>query len=205
MPQRPSKQTNTWVAAAAALLLCASSFGCVVGQKIDLAYTPGTASTIGQGQPLTIAVADLRPHVKKGEKPPTYLGRFRGGFGNPWDVTTEGDVPLDQLFRIGLMADLEAMGFKAHEPQAPKTIKVEILEYDVDAMVNASFRFEIKTTVLDASGKVLFENTLKDDRAISGSIWTGGKGASQKNVPLIHAEIIRKITRENKDFLAAIQ
>lgn len=192
------------IGAALTILLCAGFTGCVVGQKIDLTYTPEAPSTLGQGQLLTVSVADLRPHVKKGEKSPSYIGRLRGGFGNPWDVNTEGDVPLDQVFRVGLMADLETMGFKAHEAQAPRTIQVEIREYDVDGMLNGVFNYEIRARVLDASGKLLFENTLKEDRAISGSFWTGAKGALQKNVPLIHAEIIRKITR-SKDFLAAVR
>ncbi|WP_005036009.1 hypothetical protein [Holophaga foetida] len=204
MSKLRAKRSRTWIAALGALLILTGSFGCVVGQKIDLTYTPDTTFTPGQAQPLTVAVADLRPHVKNREKSPAYLGRLRGGFGNPWDVTTEGDVPLDQLFRVGLMADLEAMGFKAHEPQGPKTVKVEILDYDVDGMINGAFRYEIKVRVLDGTGAQLFENTLKEDRAISGSFWTGAKGALQKNVPLIHAEVIRKITRE-KSFLEAIQ
>jgi len=191
--------------AALSITLCGGITGCVVGQKIDLAYTPDTSFTPGHGQLLTIAVADLRPCVKNGEKPPSYLGRFRGGFGNPWDVNTEGTVALEQLFRVSLMADLEAMGFKAHEATAPRTIRVEILDYDVDGMLNGQFQYDIKTRVLDASGKVLFENTIKETRYISGSFWTGAKGACQEQVPLIHAQVIRKITRENKDFLAAIQ
>jgi len=178
--------------------------GCVVGQKIDLTYTPDHTSTPGQAQPLAVSVADLRPSVKSGEKNPAYLGRLRGGFGNPWDVNSEGDVPLAQVFQVALMADLEAQGFKPRVTGEGKAIQVEILNYDVDGMINGLFQFEIKTRVLDASGKLLFENTVKEDRAISGSFWTGAKGALQKNVPLIHAEIIRRITRD-RDFLVAIQ
>lgn len=205
MPIHRSSRFATLLTAVFAATLLTISVGCVVGQKINLAYTPGTAIQIGQGQALAVAVSDLRPAVKSGEKSPAYLGRFRGGFGNPWDVKTEGEIPLAKVLENGLLADLEAMGFKAGQAGAPRTIQIEILDYDVDGMMNAQMTYEIRTSVMDGSGKTLFQETLKDNRAIKGSFWTGAKGACQEVVPQINAEIIRKITRENKAFLAAIQ
>lgn len=201
---RASHFSSLLTAASVATLL-AISLGCVVGQKIDLAYTPGSVVRTGQGQALAVGVADLRPSVKNGEKSPAYLGRFRGGFGNPWDVKTEGEIPLAKVLENGLLADLEALGFKPGQGGAPRTIQMEILDYDVDGMMNAQMTYELRTTVRDESGKTLFQETLKDNRAIKGSFWTGAKGACQEMVPQINAEIIRKITRENKAFLAAIQ
>src|SRR5512136_1091142 len=68
---------------------------CVVGQKINYVSANPEASFKGS-MAVAVAVWDNRPYVLNGEKPSTYVGTFRGGFGNPFNVNTESGQPLAQ-------------------------------------------------------------------------------------------------------------
>ena len=81
---------------------------CVAGQKVDTTYSPEPESVATDQGAVTLSVTDQREYVLSGDKDPSYIGKFRAGFGNTWDVKTEGQVPLAQLVAKDLGADLEA-------------------------------------------------------------------------------------------------
>ena len=67
--------------------------GCAVGQQIRYHDTEldlnASSNTI-----VAVTTQDYRPYVKDGEKDRSYVGNFRGGYGNPFNVTTESGKPL---------------------------------------------------------------------------------------------------------------
>src|SRR3972149_101380 len=94
------------------IILCASLFlgGCAVGQKIG--YHDAELAINASGNTM-IAVTSLdgRPYVKSGEKDKTYIGTFRGGFGNPFNVSTESQKPLADDITSVICASLQKKGF----------------------------------------------------------------------------------------------
>lgn len=75
--------------------LFSATAGCAFGQRQSFANVQVAVNHRGT---TTIAVAaqDRRPYVVNGEKSVTYVGTQRGGFGNPFDVTTKSDAPALQ-------------------------------------------------------------------------------------------------------------
>jgi hypothetical protein len=83
--------------------------GCAVAQKIRYHDAELTINASGN---IMIAVTSLdgRPYIKKGGKDKTYIGTFRGGFGNPFDVSTESHKPLADDITSGICASLQKKG-----------------------------------------------------------------------------------------------
>src|SRR2546428_9600965 len=67
--------------------------GCAIGNRY--AYQTVVASPQVSGTTaVSIATYDQREYVRSGTKDPQFVGLQRGGYGNPFDVRTEGDRPL---------------------------------------------------------------------------------------------------------------
>ena len=67
--------------------------GRAVGNKYRFAETREDINVAGQ-KSIAVASVDKRHTVVVGESPPEYVGMQRGGFGNPFNVTTESDLPF---------------------------------------------------------------------------------------------------------------
>ncbi len=179
--------------------------GCVVGQKVTLAYTPeGIETKVVSTNRITVVVNDKRPYVKTGEKEPWYIGHYRAGFGNTWDVSTDGKVALADQFRMDLQKELESLGFTLDQP-FNRTLNVDIIDYNFDAMLNGKMWYAIRIKVLDDQNRILAEDMLEDRIIIEGSFWVGAKYAFEKEVPKIYGNIIKQIVRENTDVVNALR
>jgi len=186
--------------------MVASLTGCVVGQSLKTNYQPAAASKVAAGGPVVIDVADNRPYVKSGEKSPYYVGKYRSGFGIPWDVTTQDKEPLADVLKRDLGKEVEALGFNVAEPaSAARKISVSVEEWNFDGYQNGKFWYALDVNVTDANGKVLATSQLKDNKGITGNLWTGAKGGFERDMPKLHAEILRKLVRENRTVLDALR
>ncbi len=92
-----------WTILAVVLAGCGSHKINYRGPAADLTYT-GKRS-------LTVGVLDKRPYILNQEKPPNYVGTIRGGYGNPFNQTTESGNPLADDFRDTLAESLTTGGF----------------------------------------------------------------------------------------------
>lgn len=184
------------------VLFCSS---CAVNQGIVLNYSPEAHEKIVSNKTISVNVNDERPFIKDGTKPPAFIGKFRGGYGNPWNAYTEGKVPLAQIFAQDLKKEIQALGLQLQESSADRTIKVEIIDYNFDAFINGRFWYEIKLSVLDQKGAVLKENTFKDEIKINGSFWVGPTFAFKDKMPEIHRDLIKKMIRENTQLIEALR
>ncbi len=193
----------------ARLLVLASlvfTVACVAGQKVDLTYTPEVAQSGGEQGTVTVTVEDRREFVVSGDKDPAYIGHFRAGFGNPWDVKTEGEIPLAELIQRDLTADLEALGFTVPAERTGRTLEITIQDWNFDSYTNVKFWYELQLRVTDEQGGVLHEATLKEDEiVIKGSAMVGPKYAFKREYPGIYESIIKKIARENEEIRSALR
>jgi hypothetical protein len=83
-------------------------------------YDLGDASfAIESDETVAVTVVDLRPYVVSGDKTPDFAGLMRGGFGNPFDVTTAAGKPLAEDMTSSIVASLMASNVKAFGVSAP--------------------------------------------------------------------------------------
>src|SRR3546814_17022357 len=95
--------------------------GCAVGNTHR--YDLGDAQfQVNSSKSIAVAVVDVRPYVLDGDKAPDFSGLMRGGFGNPFDVTTDSGQPLSADFTASIVAALQRDGNAAVAvPIAPNT------------------------------------------------------------------------------------
>jgi hypothetical protein len=178
--------------------------GCVVGQTVSPTYEAGPQGA-ATGTPVALNVRDERPYVKNGEKPAYFIGQYRGGFGNPWNVSTEGDQPVASLLQRDLAKELESLGHPV-VAQSPgvRVLDVAIDEYQFDGYQNAKFWYLFNVRVIGPDGKVMAESLVQDKQVIQGTFWEGAKGGVEKQLPGLYAGAIRKLVRDNPTISAAL-
>lgn len=177
--------------------------GCVVGQTIPLDYQ-SQATSVPISTSVGLNVSDDRPYVLSGDKQPTYLGIYRAGFGNTWDVNTKGKVPLADQMQEDLIEAFKSLGVDAGSASG-RAISVSIVDWNFDSYINGRFEYEIAVKLTDASGAVLYNQTLKDETVIKGNFMTGAKSAFEKGIPVEYDKVIVKLTRENQGLLNALR
>ncbi len=179
--------------------------GCAVKQKVALEYEAPKASATAQSYPeVNVVVNDERPYIISGEKPASYIGTYRGGFGNPFNVNTKDLVALSQLLHDDLLEELNAMGFV--KKNGGKTLVVDILAWKFDAYQNASFNYTLHVKVVGNDKKTIASsNVLGTDIYIKGTFMEGGKGGVERDMPKLYSDVIRQTVRENKEILEALR
>ncbi|MEO1493161.1 MAG: hypothetical protein AAFV19_13485 [Pseudomonadota bacterium] len=120
---------------AMALMLSA----CAIGNEYD--YRTASPALEAEGTTsVTVAVSDQRPYVLSGDKTPDFVGLQRGGYGNPFDVTTTGEQPFAAQFGSALARALSGRGFEAvSKPIAPGT-PAEKVPFDTDRLLYIAMR-----------------------------------------------------------------
>jgi len=145
--------------------------GCAVGNKYsysesDLAIPVSGSGTIG------LSVVDRRPYVLDGDKPAAFIGLQRGGFGNPFDVTTVSGKPLAEEVQTALSAGLKKRGYAVTElyPRSgsesdivaairagglPDNVVLVMREWKTDAVMRLGLNHDLLLEVRDSDGNVL--------------------------------------------------
>lgn len=177
--------------------------GCTVQPKVALEYRPPPATDTPNRPAVAINVEDERPCVTSGEKPAAYVGTFRWGSGNPFNVIIKKDVTLAQLLHDDLVEELKTLGFM--QPHGNKQLRVTVKRWEFDAYQNAGFNYALNVKVLGETQTLLAESEVTDSIFIRGTFWGGGKAGVARDMPKLYAEVIRKIVRENPKILRALQ
>jgi hypothetical protein len=179
--------------------------GCVVGQSLQTSYESPVANATTSAGSVLITVTDDRPFVKSGEKPPYYLGKYRAGFGIPWDVKTENEEPLASILARDLATDLAALGHRV-VPTAPadRLLVVSIRDWNFDGYQNGRLWYDLQITALDSGGKHIVASTIQEAAYIKGSFWMGARGGFEREMPKLYPTIIRKIVRDNVSIATAL-
>lgn len=179
--------------------------GCAVKQKVALEYEAQKPSGVSESYPaVSTAVNDVRAYVVSGEKPGSYIGTYRGGFGNPFNVNTKGNVALSQLLENDLNEELKALGFVG--ANGDKTLVVDISEWKFDAYQNAKFDYMLHVKVVDSAKTTVAQSDVVGKGIfIQGTFMGGGKAGVERDMPKLYSDVIKQIVRENKDILEALK
>jgi len=187
------------------VLLLIGFAGCAVKQKVELSYIAPESSPILDRYPkVNIIVNDKRPYVLSGEKPASYIGTYRGGFGNPFNVNTKDLVALSLLIQNDLTEELVALGFN-QEKYSAKTVVVDILVWKFDAYQNAYFNYEFNIDLLDVEKTILVHTHVKNNVKIEGTAFGGGKAGVERDMPIIYSKIIQRLLRKNATLMDVLR
>lgn len=179
--------------------------GCVAGQSLQTTYQAPEAEVQATGPSVALKVTEDRPYVTSGDKPPYFIGKYRAGFGNPWDVSTENNEPLVDILRRDLAIELAALGHPVKDDvPADRQLIVSIRDWNFDGYQNGKFWYELAVSVQSGTGEVLASSIVKDNIGITGSLWTGAKGGFERDMPKIYPEVIRKTIRGNPEISGAL-
>lgn len=170
-----------------AVVLCGLLGGCAIGQQygydqavVPLQRTP-TAGTVALG------VRDARPYVISGNKPETFVGLMRGGFGNPFDVNTRSGKALATDMRDVIERAFVKRGMQVSTVTIPpsqdarraastlaavsgrRKILMTLEEWKSDTMVRTELLFDVTLVVYDETGAELARNRLKGAEPVAPS------------------------------------
>jgi hypothetical protein len=179
--------------------------GCVAGQSLGTDYEAQPAAVPAEGTSVLLKVTEDRPYVTSGDKAPYYVGKYRAGFGNPWDVTTRDNVPLVDVLRGDIAEELVALGHPVKDaPPADRQMSVSIRDWNFDGYQNGEFWYELLVTVQSADGAALASSVVKNRVGITGTLWEGAKGGFERDMPKLYPQVIRQLVRDNPEVSAAL-
>lgn len=202
------------------VLVVAAASGCAIGNKHNYTSDPPTLAVEGT-RSIAVAAQDARPYVVSKEKAPEFVGVQRGGFGNPFDVTTESGRPLAEDFGATIARSLQGRGFKstavalppsnampdvralAAQARAERVALVYIHEWKSDTYQNTALLYELVLRVFDANGSELASNHITGRDNLGGSAWNPPEHAKsavpqayrQKLTELFGADSVKKSLR----------
>lgn len=178
------------------VFLVAFVSGCAVGNQYDYRMANLPMSVEGKSK-VGVSVDDTRPYVVNGSKQPNFIGLQRGGFGNPFNVTTESGLPLAEDMQESLSKSLAARGFKviplsvdngdiagvvqaAGKDGLLRVAVLEIKEWKSDAMMRLTMHHDLVLSVYDAQGALLAETRSAKSDAIGGASFESSNAAAAR-------------------------
>jgi hypothetical protein len=192
--------------------------GCAVGNKYDyhsrMIHLPVKSE---MHKKVILDVEDLRPYVQSGKKKPNFVGLQRGGFGNPFDVTTASGNPLAMDMKTSITRALNDSGYEvltikedlikkpfaniALQNDASRIIILTINEWKSDVYMNIKLYCDIILRIYNDSGSILVENNMKFEEQISGA-----QISASRNSDTVSSEFGKRIgylfnTKEVRDAL----
>ena len=137
------------------MLALALSAGACGNTVSSLNYTPhGPVQAAATTSIAGVTAIDQRREA------PTRLATIMGGFGNPIK-TLDTAKPVSDEVADALAAGLRARGLLANG-QAPFRIALVVRKFDADMIMGRTARIDLTMTVLDQTGRTVFQDTATD-------------------------------------------
>jgi hypothetical protein len=147
--------------------------GCAFGRKQEFDSARLDVST--SSRTISVAVLDHRPYVVSKDKSESFTGLSRGGFGNPFDVTTKSGQPLATDMANALASSLRAKGATVNvvtlSPLTSdsaamakvatvngKGLLLEVAEWKSDKYMRTKLAFDLRVFVVDPKGRSVGES-----------------------------------------------
>lgn len=208
------------IAAAVGMVALPALGGCAVGNTYRFGGVMAEAHATGSSR-LAVATTDQREFVQSGKKSPQFVGLQRGGYGNPFDVTTESGKPLADDVSDAICASLRSRGFevapvyvtaslskaaaqkKLAAVESERAIFVVLDTLKTDTYSNVGFEFDVSLSVFDRNGHLLAQTRAQDDKNLGGSVWNPPAHA-RRVVPEAFKQMLEELLN-HPDVVAALQ
>ena len=191
--------------------------GCAVGNKYDYRMANAALPLAGSGD-VGVAVVDNRSYVLSGDKEPEFIGLQRGGFGNPFDVTTASGQPLTDDLQAALQTALENSGYSVTplsigsadataisaavaDGGQPRNVVLTVTDWKTDVAMSVRLIYDLVLRVFAEDGEILATSEARGDEKVTGA------GMASQNSKTAAAAFETKIGRlfNNPDIIAALQ
>ncbi len=160
--------------------------GCAVGNKYNYqASSMALPVKPVDHRTLILSVEDHRSYVLNGEKNPSFVGMQRGGYGNPFDVTTHSGKPMTEDMAIAIVRGLKNAGYDvvtvqgkpetvslvetAVKEKAARIVVLKVYDWKSDIYMAITLHCDLRLSVFDANGKLLAENKMDFENEIGGA------------------------------------
>jgi hypothetical protein len=173
--------------------------GCAVGRKQDyLSASPGLSSAVS-GR-LAVGVQDRRPYILDHDKDEDFVGLQRGGYGNPFDVSTKSNQPLaDDMAKV-LTKSLMQSGARVttvklapalsrdqviaalRAAPADKLLLLSLKEWKSDTYQGTEIIYDAEMEAFDAGGKPLAHKRIEGTDQLGAAFWHP-QSQAQEEVP----------------------
>jgi len=177
------------------LVFALLSTACAVGNQYSYNSSTNMALPVHGTADVGLAVIDQRPYVLDGDKSPDFVGLQRGGFGNPFDVTTASGKPLSTEMQDALSRALESNGYQvtllksasASEADIEQAVRgdgkdrnviILLKEWKTDAMMRFGLSYDVVLRVFNKQAEPVAENRLTGDKEAVGG--AGFESANSK-------------------------
>lgn len=209
---------NTFILSAVAVkIISLVSLGfllsaCAVGNEYDYKNQPLNFS-LESKQKVAVAVVDQRPYIVSGNKTPDFVGLQRGGFNNPFDVTTLSDEPLSDSISSAIVAGLKNKNIDATvlktEPSADfaatlnslntsdftRLLLINLSKWKSDTLMRVWFDYDVGAVVTDSGKEVLAKKSLAKRYVLRGEVGHGPYFAIA-NVPIAYKKVIEELLND---------
>lgn len=188
------------------LLFVVSLSGCLAaGKKYD--YYTSVSIPVDASEPaaLVLAVEDQRSYVLSGNKPPSFVGLQRDGFGVPFDVSTASGKRLTEMMSEAIERGLTYAGYTvvpvygsknttdyigaASENSASRIVVLKVVDWKSDVMMGITLTSDLQLDILDANGELL----ARSSSDYYGKIGQGSWATSDDNSRLLTAEFSQRV------------
>jgi hypothetical protein len=160
--------------------------GCAVGVKHDY-IQDSLELEVSTSNTFVVSTLDHRGYVLSNRKNENFVGLSRGGFGNPFDVTTLSGNPLAtdistsialSLGKIGVDAEVVELdpaqsvtdSLKKLLPKgANRTLLITLREWKGDSMFSVRILYDLDLNLYDQAGKLLLKKKIVGDENLGQS------------------------------------
>ena len=160
--------------------------GCAVGNEYDYTSANISLPLAGSGD-IGVAVVDNRSYVLSGEKEPNFIGLQRGGFANPFDVTTMSGNSLTDDMQLAMqnalqdsgynvtsldidVADVAAISTAVAGGGMARNVVLIVNDWKTDIYMNFGLTFDLMLNVISQDGETLASSEARgDNEKISGA------------------------------------
>jgi hypothetical protein len=165
---------------------------CAVGNRYDYRGAIAGLPVTGTGT-IAVDVIDARPYVENGKKKPDFIGLQRGGFGNPFDVTTTSGHPLAQDMREAIASALQKQGYVVVGARdvAPRKLELRVQEWKSDVMMRISVAYDLVLSVYDGQGALLAKSAAKGTDVQGGGFESQNATSAARTFESRFTELIR--------------
>jgi len=163
--------------------------GCAVGNQYDYRSASVSLPLAGSGE-LGVGVIDNRSYVLSGDKEPSFIGLQRGGYGNPFNVTTTSGNSLTQDMSESLQNALRNSGYAVTGLQLAsadsaaitsaiadsgmaKNIVLTVTEWKTDIYMNMTLHFDLLLEVITKQGDTIASNQMQGEEKVGGGAFEG--------------------------------
>ncbi len=160
--------------------------GCAVGNTHR--YDLGDAElTLKSSKTIAVSTLDSRSYIISGEKTRDFVGLQRGGFGNPFGVTTDSGRPLSEDMTRSIVEAMRISGVTAlavtlgsSDPnsaiktllseEADRYVLLILREWKADTYVNTNLIHDVTLQVLEGDGNKLAEKRIRGEENLGAAL-----------------------------------